>query len=181
MAQQDHPNKPTRRLPNVTLEDVRIVFRNFAGGPTKFNQQGGVRSFAAILPQDIADIMERDGWVVKYLKPREEGDAPQAYLPVKVTIGQGSRNKATLVSSRGRTLLTENTIAMLDFADIRKVDLIVNASAWGNDNGGGYKTYMSSIFVTINEDELDLKYANVPESSLDSLANSSQTTPNEWD
>ena len=165
-------------IDNITLEDVRIALRNFAGGPTKFNRAGGIRSFAAILPQHIADDMAAKGWVVKYFKPREDGEAPQAWLPVEVTLR--GRNKATLISSRGRTMLTEQTIAMLDFADIKKVDLIVQANPWEVEGNSGYKTYMSSLFVTINEDELDLKYANVPESSLDSLANTSQTTPNEW-
>lgn len=166
-------------IPDVTLLDVRIVFRNFAGGPTKFNPAGGIRSFSAILPEDIAQQMIADGWPVKYLQPREDGEAPQAHLPVKVT--PSTRNKAVLVSSRGRTTLTEHTIAMLDFADIKKVDLIVHASPWDVNGNSGYKPYMSSLFVTINEDELDLKYANVPDSALASLADTSVTTPNnEW-
>ena len=64
---------------NVVLEGVRLVFRNFAGKETKFNTEGN-RNFAVILPEAAAEAMKADGWNVKTLEPREEGDAAAARI-----------------------------------------------------------------------------------------------------
>ena len=68
----------------LQIEDARIIYRNFAGLPSKFNREGD-RNFAVIIPsQDICDKLTEDGWNVKIKPPREEDEEPFMYLPVKV-------------------------------------------------------------------------------------------------
>lgn len=154
-----------KKIQPITLDDVRIVFRNFSGAEGLYNVKGN-RNFAAILEHDRADEMIREGWNVKYLKPREEGEEPQPYITVKIKFSENGRPpRAVLINSRGRTNLGEDEINIFDWADIAKVDLKIRAFQWDVQGKTGVTAYMEAIYVTINEDELELRYANVPESS----------------
>jgi hypothetical protein len=157
-----------RRMDNVLMEGVTIVFRNFAGKEGQYNAEGD-RNFAALIddPQVVED-MQADGWNVKFLKAREEGDEPQAYLPIAVGY-RGRPPRVVLISSNGRQDLDESTVEIADWVDIRNADLIVRPYQWAVNGNTGVKAYLKSLFITIEEDALDLKYADVP-MALDSAA-----------
>ena len=104
--------------------------------------------------------MAKDGWNVKWLKPRDEDEKEQAYLTVAVNF-KGRPPRVVMVTSRGRTPLGEEDVEVLDWADISNVDMIVRPYEWAVNGKTGIKAYLKSIFVTINEDELELKYADV--------------------
>lgn len=143
----------------VLMENVQIRFPNFKGKEGQYNREGD-RNFAVLLDHDIANQMAHDGWNIKLLKPRDEDSAPQPYLPVTVSF-KGRPPVIVMISSRGRTNLGEDECEMLDWADIRNVDLIVRPYEWSVNGKGGIKAYLKSIYVTINEDELELKYADL--------------------
>ena len=73
----------TTRLNDVNLEDCRLVFKNLSGNEGKFNAAGN-RNFCVLLSPEEGKALREEGWNVKELKPREEGDLPQGYLKVKV-------------------------------------------------------------------------------------------------
>ena len=145
----------------VLMEGVRIVFRNFAGKEGMYNREGD-RNFAVLLDDTMADRMAEDGWNIKWLKPNpEEPDAPpQAYIQVSVSY-KGRPPRVVLITSRGRTNLDENSVEMLDWADIKNVDLILRPYEWTVNEKSGIKAYLKSIYVTIDEDALEIKYADL--------------------
>lgn len=156
-----------QQINNVVLEGVRIGFRNFSGKEGQYNRAGD-RNFAVFLEPDIATHMIEEGWNVKQLRPREEGDAPQDYI--QVTVGfKGKPPRIVMVTSKGRTNLGEEEVNILDWAEIRNVDLIIRPYSWEVNGKTGVKAYLQSIFVTIEEDELDLKYADVPDSAQNTV------------
>jgi hypothetical protein len=145
------------------MEGVRIIFRNFAGKEGQYNREGD-RNFGVILPNnDVAEAMLRDGWNVKYLKPREEDEEGEEtpWLSVSVNFDKGRPPKVMLVTERGRTNLDADTVEMLDWADITNVDLIVRPYTWEVSGRTGIKAYLQSMYVTIEEDELERKYAEM--------------------
>lgn len=144
---------------NVILEDVKIIFRNFAGKEGMYNREGD-RNFAVLLDAPLANAMLKDGWNVKMLKPREEGDPEQAYLQVSVNF-RGRPPRVVMITSRGRTPLDEGEVEILDWADIQTADLIIRPYEWAVNGKTGIKAYLQSIFVTIDEDPLELKYADL--------------------
>ncbi len=153
MAQRDN---------TVMMEGVRIIFRNFTGKEGRYNREGD-RNFAVLLDDEIANTMAADNWAVKWLKPREdaeEDDTPQAYLPVSVNF-KGRPPRIVLITSRGRTILDETQVEMLDWADIINVDLIVRPYEWVVNGKSGVKAYLQSLYVTIDEDPLEAKYAEL--------------------
>lgn len=143
----------------VLMESVRIIFRNFSGKEGQYNREGD-RNFAVLLDDKVATAMAEDGWNVKWLKPREddEDETPQAYLPVSVNF-RGRPPRIVLVTSRGRTNLDESTVETLDWVDIINVDLIVRPYEWTVNGKSGIKAYLQSLFITIEEDPLEVKYS----------------------
>lgn len=152
-----------RDIPDITIQGARILFRNFSGKPGDFNLEGK-KEFVCLLDPQLADAMVQDGWNVKYLKAREEGDVPQPYVNVAVSY----RNKPpriVLVSKKSRTTLPEDMVHMLDYADVDNIDLKLNPFQWGPNARGesGVKAYLKSMYVRIVEDELEKKYAGLEE------------------
>lgn len=145
----------------VLMEGVRIIFRNFSGKEGQYNREGD-RNFAVLLDDEVATAMAEDNWNVKWLKPRgeDEEESPQAYLPVSVSF-KGRPPRIVLVTSRGRTNLDETNVEMLDWATIVNVDLIVRPYEWTVNGKSGVKAYCQSIYVTIEEDELERKYGEM--------------------
>ncbi len=57
--------------------------------------------------------------------------------------------------------LDEESIRDLDYADVSNWDVILNPYPWEVNANKGIKAYLKSAFITLNEDELELKYAHI--------------------
>lgn len=145
----------------LVIEDATIIFRNFAGREKQFNREGD-RNFCVIIPPDIAEMMVADDWNVKQLKPRDDDTPGDFYIQVSVGYKQRPPN-VFLISSKGRLRLEQHHVEVLDWVDIAKADLIVNPSRYDVNGKKGVKAYVKTLVITINEDYLELKYADVPE------------------
>ena len=154
MAKQDN---------TIILEESTIIFRNFAGKEQKYNREGD-RNFAVLLDERFAKKMEKDGWNVRWLEPREEGDVPQAYLSVAVKFDGPRPPRVVMVSERNgeqhHTPLGEGEVELLDWADIIYCDMIIRPYEWAVNGKSGIKAYLQSLYAIIQEDPLQRKYAN---------------------
>jgi len=153
---------------NIVMENARIGFRNFSGKEGKFNPKGK-RNFCVFLEKGFADELDKDGWNIKWLKPREEEDEPQAYLQVSVAYGNFDP-RMVLVSSHGKTLLDEESVDLLDWVEIKNVDVIIRPYNWEVSGKSGVKAYAKSMYITIMEDEFEQKYFDVPDTALLGIA-----------
>lgn len=148
---------------NIRIIDARIGFRNFSGKEGQFNPEG-FRNFCVFLDTELAHQLEADQWNVKWLQPRDEGDDPQAYLQVSVRFDRVPP-KVVLVSSNGQTMLTEETIGTLDWADLETIDLVITPYEWEMGAKRGVKAYVQIMYAKIVEDEFEKKWANTPDSA----------------
>ena len=153
---------------NIVVENARIGFRNFSGKEGKFNPAGR-RNFCVFLDYDVAKNLEKIGWNIRWLTPRNEDDDEQGYLQVAVSFGQ-IPPKVFLVTRKGKKPLNEDTISLLDWAELSNVDLIIRPYCWEGNGRVGVKAYLKSGYFTIAEDEFAEKYANCPDSAADSYA-----------
>lgn len=154
---------------NIVIENARIGFRNFSGQAGKFNPAGR-RNFCVFLEQELGKVLEEDGWNVRWLQPRDEGEEMVPYLQVAVSY-DNIPPKIVLVTGRGKTLLEESTVNILDWAEIANVDLIIRPYNWDVSGKSGVKAYVKSMYVTLIEDEFESKYYDVPDSAANSLSN----------
>lgn len=145
---------------NLMVENARIGFRNFAGEEKKFNRAGD-RNFCVFFDEKEGKRLEKEGWKIRWLKPRSEDDDPTGCLQVAMRF-ENYPPKVILVSSEGKTPLTEETVASLDYAELSNVDLVIRPYNWElSDGKKGTKAYLKSGYFTIEEDEFDKKYADV--------------------
>lgn len=150
-----------QRVSNISVENARILFRNFAGKESKFNAKGK-RNFCLILDNDVAEDLKQIGWNIKYLSPRDPDDDPQAYLQVAVAF-DNFPPKIWLISGGKKTELTEETVAVLDYAEIENIDVIVRPYVWEVNGKTGIKAYVKNMYVTIVENEFEKKYRSLDE------------------
>ena len=137
----------------IQIDDARITYKNFSGIGDKFNREGD-RNFALIIEdQEIADALKNDtnkygvGWNVRIKPPREDGDAPFMYMPVKVKFTDYGPNIYLIYGGR-KVRLDKNTVGSLDKIRIANVDLDIRPY---DDmvNGKPFRAaYLQSICVT---------------------------------
>ena len=153
---------PTKDL---VLENRQITYRNFAGNESDFNKKGD-RNFAVWIddPQEAEAIAEL-GWKVKYKKPEEDGTPGRAYMPVTVKYHPRLRPPMVkILKKQGQISLDEESVELVDFMDIEKCDMVLRPFHWQHKSSGeGVKNMCSSIYITIRQDALELKYAHIPE------------------
>ena len=142
----------------LQIDDARIVYRNFSGLASKYNREGD-RNFAIVIPtQEMADALIKKGWNVRIKPPREDGDDPFMYLPVKVKFNDKGPN-AYLISANRRSALNENTIGCLDDVEINCVNLDIRPYDWVVNGKEGRTAYLQAIEVTQNIDRFAARYA----------------------
>jgi hypothetical protein len=152
----------------VKIEGTTILFRNFRGEEKRYNPAGR-RNFAIVLDDRLAEMMMRDGWNVKQLKPREdeEEDVPPPYfIEVKIRYDVGRPPRVMMITYRDgqpvKTDLKEDTVEVLDSVDIQSADVIIRAFPWTQPNGESRITaYLKTLVVIVEEDELEAKYAEL--------------------
>lgn len=154
----------------ISIENARIGFRNFSGKEGAYNPPGR-RNFCVFLDAALAETLEEDGWNVRYLKPRDDQEEAQAYIQVAVNF-DNIPPKIVIITSRGKTVLEEDTVSLLDWAEINTVDLIIRPYNWVVQEGtknekSGVKAYLKSMYVEIAEDEFEKKWSTVPNETLD--------------
>ncbi len=145
-----------KRLDNIVVENARLIFKNFAGEESKFNRAGN-RNFCVILDGDSAEDLRQMGWNVKALRPREDEDEPTYYLQVTVAFGNFPP-KVVMISGKTKTVLDEESISTLDYAEIANVDLIIRPYHWEVNGKEGIKAYLKTMYVTIEQDVFAGKY-----------------------
>lgn len=150
---------------NVHIEGAQLIYKNFKGKQTQYNSEGE-RNFGVLLNDELAENLARDGWNVKHRKPKEDDPDQyrQPWLPVKVKFGH-IPPIAVLINDRGKMKLDEDTIDQLDWSRIKNCDLIIRPYNYPSFGGrpAGVAAYMKAIYVTVEEDEFEKKYADIPD------------------
>ena len=141
----------------LQIDDASIIYRNFAGVGSKFNREGD-RNFAVrISDTELADKLVEEGWNVKIKDPKEEGDLPFMFLPVKIKFNDRGP-VVYLKTGRNMVKLDEESISCLDNIDILGVDLDIRPYDWEVNGKTGRTAYLQSICVTQDVDRFAARY-----------------------
>ena len=152
----------------LTIENARLIFKNFSGKEGKYNREGD-RNFCIMLSDQDAAQMMSDGWNVKWTKAKDDYD-PMPYSSVKVSYKKFKPTIVLIAESNGETIgkrtLEEEELNILDYTYILKADVII--SPYNYDIGGktGVTAYLSSLYATFEVDPLEMKYKDIPDTAI---------------
>lgn len=146
------------RTGKLIIPEAHLIFRNFSGKEGKYNREGD-KSFCVFLDDpDIVRYLTNDGWNVRILAPRDGDEEPRHYIQVAVSY-RYKPPRVFMHTRRTTTSLDCDSIASLDYADIREADVVINPSSWSVNGSSGIKAYLDTLHVTIEEDYFADKYA----------------------
>lgn len=150
----------------LKLENIRMIFRNFAGEEKMYNDKGK-RNFAIPLEEDIAKELAEIGWNVRGKdRVNDDGQTETLYhLPVTVKMDGKVPPRIFMItkSKNSRNQLDEDTVGLLDYAEFDMIDVILRPFNWDVNGKQGVTAYLKTLFATIREDDLEKKYAHIPE------------------
>lgn len=145
----------------LQIDDARIIYRNFAGRGDKYNREGD-RNFAVVIPdEEMANELTNLGWNVKIKPPREDGDTPFMFLPVKVKFNDRGPT-VYLKTGSVQNRLDEESVGLLDNIDIIGVDLDIRPFDWDVNGKQGRTAYLQSIRVIQDVDRFAGDDGNFP-------------------
>lgn len=153
-------------IPPIQIKGASLIFRNFRGEGSLYNKEGD-RNFGILLDEDLANALEADGWRIRRLKPKE--DDPEQYEQpwLKVNVNYGGKIPPTvmLINHRGKKRLDEETVNQVDYTRIANCDLTIRPYHYPGTPGrpAGISAYLQAIYITVREDELEEKYADIPD------------------
>ena len=146
---------------NLSIENARLIFRNFAGREGQYNDPG-VRNFCVVLPEERAERLKEDGWNIRIRAPREDGEEALYYLPVAVRFDPFPPKIYIISSLNGhKTRYTEDQVKDLDDSDLYNIDLIIRPRYYKKGDGTtAIKAYLKTMYATLEVDEFAYKYTD---------------------
>lgn len=149
---------------NIVIDGAQIWARNFSGKEGKFNPAGN-RNFNLWLDPKLAVDLKRDGWNVKEYAPKSDPDAePRPFIKVSVSYAYIPPKIYRVGANNKRVSLDEESVGNLDWEEIKNVRLVVRPYNWEVNGKKGIKAYVKTMYVEIEEDPFEKKYADADSS-----------------
>jgi hypothetical protein len=148
----------------LTIENAHLIFRNFTGAKTEFNKLGD-RNFAVQLDPEFAQVLEQDGWNIKWPVEREDidpNDDPRLpYLKVKVQVTEFGPD-VFIIPGEGNEQdhfkLGGDELGSIDAMRISNADLMIRPYHWEVNGKTGVTAYLQRAYITADLDNLRRKY-----------------------
>lgn len=136
---------------NVIINDVMIgrgSYRNFSGVRTEYNKAGN-RTFSIFLPEETAEILQEEGWNVKYKPAKREDQSDRWQMDIAVAFDRYPPTIQVTASDGETSYLNEESVGILDSADIETADIEIRPYNWEVNGKTGTKAYLRSMKVTL--------------------------------
>lgn len=147
----------------LSLNNVKVIFRNFSGAQTQYNSRGD-RNFCINLSDnlDLANDLLKEGYNVKINPAKDEESSDFAYLQVKVKYM--FKPPVIYLDREGLAVeplkIDEDNISMLDDIDIVDVDLDIVPYDWEVNNKKGRAAYLKGMYVRQNVNRFEQRYVD---------------------
>lgn len=142
---------------NLTVENAVIFWTNFKGEPTKFNPQGGKRTFNVAIPEQVAMDLREEGWNIKERPPYDEDDDILYYTECVLNMRSQFIPRVYLCTEwngrKSMRRLYDDNVGELDGMRYENVDLVIHPHE--HEVGAfRFKGYCNTIVVKQAKSEL---------------------------
>lgn len=133
----EHSVYQDRPYTNVVVKNACIMFTNFAGEKDRFNM--GKPQFNLVLTEEAARDLQADGWNVRTMPAREEGESPTYMTNINVAFSDDGRRNPTIKlysSLDGKRVcrrLSAETIGILDDIRLERINLRIGSFNYDGD------------------------------------------------
>lgn len=133
----EHSVYQDRPYTNVVVKNACIMFTNFAGEKDRFNM--GKPQFNLVLTEEAARDLQADGWNVRIMPAREEGESPTYMTNINVAFSDDGRRNPTIKlysSLDGKRVcrrLSAETIGILDDIRLERINLRIGSFNYDGD------------------------------------------------
>lgn len=144
----------------IVMENVQLIWKNFSGRETEFNEAGN-RVFSVVIedPKFATELLE-EGWNVKPLTD-DDGNITGHHLPVRLNFNSRIPPRVYRVwedeNIQPRLIRDMMEIDLIDVMPIKWVDIRINPYHWNEK--GNIKAYVDTMYVCFEEDDLDRKWS----------------------
>ena len=139
----------------ITIENAKLIWTNFEGRPTQWTKDE--RYFHVIIPEEDVEEFVNRGYNVKIKEPKYEDQQPFHHLKVKVRF-DNYPPLVKLYNGKAVSLLDEDTVKELDYAEFKEVEVTFGPSHWNVNGKSGVSAYLRKLQVAIKEDAFMAKY-----------------------
>lgn len=150
-------------IDDIEIEDVKIkwAFSHFDGKADTFNDPGD-HNFTIILPPEQALDLQEQGWSIRKLDPREEGDDPEYTLKVKISY-RFEPPKIYLIKNGRKIRADEQDLSDIKRATTEQISVIIQPSRWVHGNNSGITAYVKELYAKIRQSRFEEMYEDYEE------------------
>lgn len=150
-------------IDDIEIEDAKIkwAFSHFDGKADTFNDPGD-HNFTIILPPEQALDLQEQGWSIRKLDPREEGDDPEYTLKVKISY-RFEPPKIYLIKNGRKIRADEQDLSDIKRATTEQISVIIQPSRWVHGNNSGITAYVKELYAKIRQSRFEEMYEDYEE------------------
>lgn len=161
----DMDNQQERKwIDDLEIENANIkwAFSHFDGREDTFNNEGDHNFTLVIDDEQEAQRLIAEGWNIRRMDPREEGDPPEYLLKVKISY----RYEAPpIFFLKGERKYRADEVDLVDIkrSTCEQLDVIVTPKPWVHGRDSGVSAYVKEMYVKIKESRFAERYADYEE------------------
>jgi hypothetical protein len=146
----------------VENANIKWAFSHFDGREDTFNNEGD-HNFTIIIDdeQEARRLMD-EGWNIRTMEGREEGDPPEYLLKVKISF-RFSAPAIFFLKGERRYRADEVDLVDIKRATCEQLDVIIQPSPWVHGRDSGISAYVKEMYVKIKESRFAERYADYEE------------------
>ncbi len=145
----------------VENAEVKWAFSHFDGRADTFNDDGD-HNFTIMLPEDQARDLIAEGWNVRTMDGREEGDPSEYLLKVKISY-RFEPPKIFVIKGTRKFRASESDLVDIKRSTCEQLDVIITPSRWVHGRESGVTAYVKEMYAKIKESRFSANYADYEE------------------
>lgn len=157
-------SEPTQGwIEDIEIENAEVKwgFSHFDGREDTYNDAGD-HNFTIILPEKQAKELMAEGWNVRTLEGREEGDPPEYLLKIKISY-KYEPPKVYIIKGERKFRADEIDLSDIKRSTCLQLDVVITPSRWVHGRDSGITAYAKELYAKIKESRFSQAYADYEE------------------